>query len=72
MLLRDSPKGLIAYNTNKKHQREMKKVAEYLSDMVKASVILFGGFCLVALLCYAEAILIPFFILIATIKIIME
>jgi len=50
----------------------MRKVAEYLSDMVKASVILFGGFCLVALLCYAEAILIPLFILIATIKIIME
>lgn len=50
----------------------MRKVAEYLSDMVKVSVILFGGFCLIALLCYAEAILIPFFILIAIIKIITE
>jgi hypothetical protein len=50
----------------------MIKVVEYLLEMVKVGVILFGGFCLVALLCYAEAILIPFFILIAIIKIIRE
>jgi len=50
----------------------MRKVAEYLLDMVKASVMLFGGFCLLALLCYAEAMLIPLFILISIIKIIRE
>ena len=43
-----------------------------MKDLLKTLAILFGGFCLVALLCYAEAILIPFFILIAIIKIIME
>ena len=50
----------------------MKKLVEYLLDMVKVTVILFAGFCMIALLCYAEALLIPLFILIAIIKIIRE
>jgi hypothetical protein len=50
----------------------MRKVAEYLLDMVKAGVIVFGGFCLVALLCYAEALLIPIFMIITIIEILRE